>query len=168
MIDREERLAEVLREEIRVYRELLEIKEKEKEALLSFSTAEMEQTNAAQELLADEAAKLEQERRQLVDELAPDRWRSEDEPTLRDLLEWPTIEHRSRIAELGEELSRVCNEAVSAQDANAQLIGTSSGFLQDLLGSLLNRAQPDCGAYGKDGAKARMRETVPSLLDQKL
>jgi hypothetical protein len=78
------------------------------------------------------------------------------------------LENRSRIAALGERLSDVCNEVVRAQNANAHLIGTSAGYLQDLLGSLLKRAQPDSGAYGKDGAKARLRETLPSLLDQTL
>jgi flagellar biosynthesis/type III secretory pathway chaperone len=168
MIDCEQRLEEVLQEEIRVYQELLKIKQSEKEALLSLSTAEMERTNAAQETLADEGARLERERRQVVCGLAPADWHGDDEPTLKDVLEWPTVENRSGIAALGERLSGVCNEVVRAQDANAQLIGTSTGFLQDLLGSLLKRAQPDSGAYGKDGAKARIRETLPSLLDQTL
>ena len=168
MIDHEERLEEILTQEIRVYEELLRVKRGEKEALLSFSVAEMEHTNSAQESLADEAARLEKERHQVVRELAPADWNGEDEPTLGEVLEWPTLENRARVAALGEKLSQVCNEVVRAQNTNAHLIGTSAGFLQDLLGSLLKRAQPDSGAYGKDGAKARVRETLPSLLDQTL
>jgi len=160
------RLAEILKEEIGLYQNLLKAKEMEKEALLGFSTRDLEITTSAQEKLANRARDLESERRRLVRELVSPGWDGKGEPRLGDAIGRIAASERERLRSLGETLSALCDRVAKVHGANAQLIGTSAGYIQDLLESLLERTQPDAVTYGRTGKKAAPREARPSLVDQ--
>lgn len=160
-------LAEILGREIGVYAELLEVKTGEKEALLRFSTRDLEEFNERQSELADRAIELEIQRTKLVREMAKSRGVG-GTPTLQEVAGWVPADRRAFILELGDELADLCEKLANRQAANAELINTSAGYLRDLVETLVRRSQADLVAYTQRGVKAPGRETNPSLIDRTL
>jgi flagellar biosynthesis/type III secretory pathway chaperone len=164
----EERLAEVLQEEIDLYEEILEIKAREKEALFAFSTTELEATASAQESLAARGGILEMRRIELVRELIPREASTKPDLHLTDVLEHVSGEHRARLERLGFELVKTCAEVARAQNENAEIIGSSAGYLRDLFERLIDKSRPRAVAYDSAGVKRHGKETPPSLWDLRL
>jgi len=166
MTDDVQRLIGILETEILLYEDLLDLKDREKEAVLDFSTRDLEALTEAQSELAGRAADLETERRGLVAGMVPERMTGE--PTLKDVFDWVDSEEKEALEDLGATLSRVCEEVARKQNRNARIIGTSAGYLRDLVDRLIEKVQPDTVAYNLDGTKAVGRETLPSLVDRTL
>jgi flagellar biosynthesis/type III secretory pathway chaperone len=167
MRDPIERLVEILGREIGIYAELLEVKFGEKEALLKFSTRDLEEFNERQNVLAGRAADLEFQRVKLVREMAKARGAG-GTPTLSEVAGWLSGESRASILELGDELADLCEKLAVQQGANAELIDTSAHYLRELVENLVRRSQLDRVAYTQRGVKTPGRETNPSLIDRTL
>lgn len=167
MKDPIKRLAEILGREIGIYAELLEVKTGEREALLRFSTRDLEEFNEKQNDLARRAIELESERVKLVRDLARRRGVN-GTPTLREVAAWFSGATRELLLELGDELASLCERVAKQQSLNAELIDHSARFLRELVESLVRRSQRGLAAYTQRGGRAAGREFHPSLIDRTL
>lgn len=160
-------LIEILEREVEIYEQLLEIKAREKEALIAFSTAELESCTRAQDSLVGEAAELEYRRRSVVRTLAEANQHQGEDPTLREVAEWISTKSSDRVEILGEALREIFTEIARLQDSNVSLIHGATTYIHKTVDDLISKRKQDPFAYGKSGAKATLKETMPGLLDRK-
>lgn len=162
----EKRLLELLQEELQVYREIQAVKQSEAKALLSFSARALDETNKALDKCVVRAASVEEERLEVVRQIAGPGWDKESEPTLRELAPMLAPDTRAKAEPLAKELTSLCVDIGRLQFTNSGVIERSLGYLRELVEQLLRRAQLPTISYDSHGTFISGREVAPGLLDR--
>jgi len=166
MNQNEKRLIKVLEQESQVYDLLAEIKQKERDALLDFSATTLEEVLHEQDMITNEAYRLEEERREVVSRLFSEKPNFNREPTLTDIAPMLSEDARSKAFNLRSRIRSSLESLTAEQATNATLISRSMEYMKDFINTLIDRAQKKMAAYGHDGCKVAGRESVPGLLDK--
>lgn len=163
----EKKLLQLLKAELSVYEELRRIKDQEREALMDFSPDSLDRCNQQQEQLIVRAERLEEERREVVFELAGGAEPGAKDPSLRAILPKLSEDVRRKAIDMGRRLSSVCVDLGNVQMSHTQLLTTSHRYLQEFIQRLLKKAQGVEAAYAPPGRIALRRELEPGLLDRR-
>ncbi len=162
----EKRLLDLLQEELQIYREIQAVKHAEAKALLSFSARALDETNKALEKCVARAASVEEERREVVHQIASPAWTKDKEPTLRELAPMLSAETRAKVEPLAKELTSLCVEIGRLQFTNSGVIERSLGYLRELVEQLLRKTQFPPISYNAKGTFISGREAAPGLLNR--
>ena len=167
ILNLEQKLIDTLQREVAIYEELLDIITREKEALIAFSTFELECCTSSQDSLVSEATELEFTRRSTVRMLAKERGVEGENFTLAEVVDWLSAQHAEQVRSLGERLRDLFTEIARLQDENASLIEGATHQIRRTVDTLMTKSKENPFAYSKGGGKAKLKETIPGLLDRK-
>lgn len=159
-------LEKILRQEVQVYREIHDIEESKKNAIIAKNGNEIELLSIRQEELIERIVLLDKEREFYIDEYRKanhfDDW--ERPVRLDEMLALMDEDSSLHLQSLGHELRELLYSIKDLQDMNQQLLGDNLQFYNLLLTGMKNKASMPAG-YSDRGME-RPVYTRPVLFNQ--
>lgn len=125
-----EQVAHILKEELDIYRELVEVSERLTDVILNGEIKELDEILRVQQTMIMTLGKLEEERAKAVSGL----WR--DDLVMTDLIAEAEGELADRLEGLLEELLKTVEEQKRLNDINSKLIKTNLEYVEFTLGTM--------------------------------
>ena len=152
------RLLMLLTDEVGLYRSLLAVYQDERQALLAFMLDDITVCAKKKENLILKVKIIEEQRTQVVQQIAEHLNQRLPELTLSRLAEKVDIRYSYKLTTMGAELSSVIGEIGPLHHANRSLINHSQGLVSSSLAFLSNVLAPD-PVYHRDGSVARQDQS---------
>ncbi|TVR47168.1 MAG: flagellar protein FlgN [Planctomycetota bacterium] len=131
-----EALLRELRQELALYRKLLALAQRKREALVSNDLAALHVINDEEQSHSRDGMRQRQLREDLLRRLAEGRGLSVGEVNLAQVQDWAGQTLRGQLQHLGEELRAVVQELQRCNDGNQLLLRTALGLVREMLGTI--------------------------------
>src|ERR1700722_4550092 len=135
-------LEEVLEDEIKVYRVLLDLVRREKEVLIAAKIPELEENNRAKETMILKIRGLERQREKTARELATEVGSNTENPRLLEIASKMLDPESSRLRSIHSTLDLLVKRIKELNSANEELIQSSLKAVNGALGAIKQTLQP--------------------------
>ena len=135
-------LEEVLEDEIKVYRVLLDLVRREKEVLVSAQIPQLEEKNRAKEVLVLKIRGLERQREKAAREMATEVGTNTENPRLLEIAAKLLDPEASRLRSIHTTLDLLVRRVKDLNDGNEALIHASLKAVNGALGAIKDTLQP--------------------------